>query len=50
MGKALRPFRERGVFFLGSGSSMHHFGNFDVPDAGRRFGDALTEALQNHPE
>lgn len=50
MGLALRPFRERGVFFLGSGSSMHHFHNFGKPGAGAQFGDSLTEVLQGGPD
>lgn len=45
MGRALRPFREEGVFFIGSGASFHHFGNFGVPGAGKRFGDSLTALL-----
>ncbi|RNE97150.1 extradiol ring-cleavage dioxygenase class III protein subunit B [Trypanosoma conorhini] len=45
MGEALRPFRSRGVFFLGSGSTMHHFSHFNKKDAGKRFGDALSEVL-----
>ncbi|EPY26724.1 extradiol ring-cleavage dioxygenase class III protein subunit B [Angomonas deanei] len=50
MGTALRPFRERGVFFLGSGSSMHHFGNLGRKGAGTTFNNALTEALTKHEE
>nr|ACS87841.1 conserved hypothetical protein [Angomonas deanei] len=47
MGQALRSFREQGVFFVGSGSSMHHFDRFFVPNAGKRFGDALTALLED---
>ncbi|EPY34215.1 catalytic LigB subunit of aromatic ring-opening dioxygenase [Strigomonas culicis] len=50
MGAALRPFRAEGVFFFGSGATMHHFGNFRKKDAGKTFGDALTDALTRHPE
>lgn len=50
MGQALRPFRERGVFFLGSGSSMHHFSNFGKRGAGAKFGDALTSTLKESPD
>lgn len=47
MGQALRKFREQGVFFIGSGSSMHHFDRFGVPNAGKRFGDAITRVLED---
>ncbi|KPA80038.1 protocatechuate 45-dioxygenase-like protein [Leptomonas pyrrhocoris] len=47
MGQALRSFREQGVFFIGSGSTMHHFDRFGVPNAGKRFGDAITAVLQD---
>lgn len=46
-GEALQSFREQGVFFLGSGSSMHHFGRFGVPNAGSRLGNAITAVLEN---
>lgn len=45
LGQALRRFREEGVFFVGSGSTFHHSEYYSVPDAGKRFGDALTAAL-----
>nr|ACS87840.1 conserved hypothetical protein [Angomonas deanei] len=44
-GQALRPFREEGVLFIGSGSSFHHSQYYQVVDAGSRFGDALTTVL-----
>lgn len=47
IGQALRSFRAEGVFFVGSGSTMHHFDRFFVPDAGRRFGDAVTAVLED---
>ncbi|KAL7694900.1 Catalytic LigB subunit of aromatic ring-opening dioxygenase [Lotmaria passim] len=47
MGQALRSFREQGVFFIGSGSSMHHFDRFSIPNAGKRFGDAITAVLED---
>ncbi|EPY29526.1 extradiol ring-cleavage dioxygenase class III protein subunit B [Strigomonas culicis] len=46
IGEALRRFRERGVLFIGSGSSMHHFDYlYSQRDAGRTFNDALTRVL-----
>ncbi|KPI83274.1 putative protocatechuate 4 5-dioxygenase-like protein [Leptomonas seymouri] len=47
IGQALRSFREQGVFFIGSGSTMHNFDLFNVPNAGKRFGDAITAVLQD---
>jgi 4,5-DOPA dioxygenase extradiol len=47
MGQALRSFREQGVLFVGSGSTMHHFDRFGVPNAGKRFGDAITAVLED---
>lgn len=49
MGQALRSFRESGVLFVGSGSSMHHSGRLSVRGAGTEFGKSLTAALADDP-
>ncbi|CAD2214228.1 Catalytic LigB subunit of aromatic ring-opening dioxygenase, putative [Angomonas deanei] len=49
MGQALRQFREEGVFFIGSGSSMHHFDHLwdGTKGAGTTFNNALTDIIAN---
>ncbi|KAK7199842.1 Catalytic LigB subunit of aromatic ring-opening dioxygenase [Novymonas esmeraldas] len=46
-GQALRPFREEGVFFLGSGASMHNSKRPRPLGAGTRFGDVVTAVLED---
>ncbi|KAG8345961.1 protocatechuate 4,5-dioxygenase-like protein [Trypanosoma vivax] len=45
MGQALRSLRFNGLLLIGSGSSMHHFGNMWKKNAGKTFGDSLSSVL-----